>query len=302
MTPRFLAVLGFAALLAAPTLPAQLPPPPGRVLLFGEPNYRGEALVLPAGASLDNLEYVRDSRGRKWNDRIASVRIEGPVVLVAFEHSRFRGAQTTITRSSADLITLSLGDRGSSNWDQRISSVRAEPVRPAAPVVIVWTRYDAERAIRSAYRDMLGRDPDEPGMRAYRVRLMERGWSEDQLRDDLRRSPEFRNRDLDALIRRVYRELFGRDPDQSGFATYNRRLRDGMSEAEFRADLRRSREFSEYTARVSVTRAYREVLRRDPDPGGLDNYVRLMLERGWDEGRVREALRQSEEFRHLPRR
>ena len=292
--------------LAALPLRAQPGPPPGpprgRVLLFAEPNYRGEVLVVEAGAAIENLEYVRDDRGRKWNDRIASVRIEGPVLLIMYENSRFRGAQATLTRNAADLAALSRGDRNGPAWDRMISSLRVEALPPAAPVFLRWERRDAERAVRSAYHDLLGRDPDERGLHEYRERLMERGWTEDQLRDALRRSPEFRNRDLDAILRRVYREVLGRSPDPSGSASYRRALQNGMSEAEFRADLLRSREYAELHARDSVTRAYREVLRRDPDPAGLANYTKLMLERGWDENRVREALRSSDEYRNQHRR
>ena len=276
--------------------------PPGRVLLYAEANYRGEALVVNSGSAIENLEYTRDSRGKKWNDRILSVRIEGPVVLAAYEHAGFRGAVTTITRNSADLYTLSLGDPGGKRWDKQISSLRVEPVPVGAPVVMEWNRRDADRAVRSAFRDILGRDPDEDGLRTYRGRLMDIGWSEDQLRDQLRHSAEFRQRDLAELIHRIYREVLGREPDASGVATYTRALQGGMSEAEFRADLRRSGERTAYVAREAVTRAYREVLRREPDAGGMANYTKLMLERGWDETRVRDALRKSEEFKNLPRR
>ncbi len=278
------------------------PAPAGRVLLYAEPNYRGEALVVPAGTALDNLEYVRDGRGRKWNDRIVSVRVEGPVVLVAYEHANFRGAQTTFTRHSADLLTLSLGDRGGADWTRRISSLRAEPAGPDGSVFLVWNRRDAERAVRSAYRDLLGREPDPAGLQAYGTRLRDAGWTEDQLRDQLRRSPEFRARDLGALIRQAYRELLGREPDPAGQAAYTRRLQGGMSEAEFRADLQRSGEYRSRAARDRVTRAYREVLRREPDPAGLAHYTQFILERGWDDNRVRDALRQSDEYRNLPRR
>jgi hypothetical protein len=303
---RLLSVLLLLVAALVPCLAAHAqpppPPPPGRVLLFAEPNYRGETLVVDAGSVIENLEFVRDSRGRRWNDRVASVRIEGPVLLIAYEHSSFRGAQTTITRNSADLATLSLGDRSRSNWAKLMSSLRVEPVQPNAPVFIEWNRRDAERAVRSAFRDILGRDPDDSGLRTYLRRLMDAGWTEDQLRDNLRHSPEFRERDLDALVRKIYREVLGRDPDPAGVTTYVRRLQGGMSEAEFRADLHRSGESAAKTARESVTRAYREILRRDPDAGGLANYTKMILERGWDDNRVREALRKSDEFRHLPRR
>ncbi|MDB6094051.1 MAG: hypothetical protein JWM32_1613 [Verrucomicrobia bacterium] len=278
---------------------AQIRSQEGRVTIYPEPNYRGEPLVLEVGASVENLAYARDNRGRPWNDQAASVRIEGPVVLIAYEQANFRGAQTTITRNSADLATLSLGDRRGLTWEKRISSVRAEPVASTGPVFLQWERRDAERAVRSAYRDILGRDPDEDGLRQYRTRLMERGWNEDQLRDNLRSSPEFRARDVEAVVRKIYRDVLNRDPDPSGLATYTRRLQGGMSEAELRAELKRSGEHGDAAVRESVTRVYREVLRRDPDAEGLANYTKMIKERGWDENRVRDALRKSDEFRNL---
>lgn len=303
------ALLGLGtALLALTALPAQAQPGPppgpprGRVLLFPEPNYRGEPLVVEAGAAIDNLEYVRDNRGRRWNDRISSVRVEGPVLLLMYEHAGFQGATATLTRDAADLAALSLGDRRGTSWDRRISSLRVEPVQPVGPPFIRWDRRDAERAVRSAYRDLLGREPDERGLREYRDRLMDRGWTEDQLRDALRHSPEFRNRDVSGIIRRVYRDVLRREPDPAGISRYIRTLRDGMSEAEMRAELLRSREYAELVARETITRAYREILRRDPDPDGLAAYLKNLLERGWNEARVRDTLRQSEEYKHLPRR
>lgn len=303
----FLAVLSFLAAPFAQAQPGPQPatpigPPPGRVLFFPEPNYRGEPLTVPAAAALENLEYVRDSRGRKWNDRIASIRVEGPVILLMYERAGFQGATATLTRDAADLNALSLGDRRGTTWSARISSVRVEPIPPSAPGFIQWERRDAERAVRAAYRDLLGRNPDERGLRDYRDRLMSRGWTEDQLRDAVRQSPEFRNRDVNEIIRRVYRDVLRRDVDPSGLSKYTRALQGGMSESELRADLLRSREYRETHAREAVTRAYREILRREPDPAGFATYLKRMVEQGWDENRVRESLRSSEEYKHLPRR
>lgn len=292
------ALLALASSLAASAQPL---PPQGRVLLFPEPNYRGDPLVVEAGAVIENLEYTRTA-GRKWNDRISSVRLEGPVVLVLYEDAYFRGATATLTRNAADLSALSLGDRRGTSWDDRISSLRVEFVPRPAPVFIRWEPREAERAVRAAYRDILGREPDGRGLREYRDRLMERGWTEDQLRDNLRQSDEFRHRDLDAIVRKVYRDVLGRDPDPSGRQSYTQTLRNGMSEAEFRADLRRSSEFAAKNAREGVIRAYRDLLRREPDPSGLAYYTKQILEHGWDENRVRESIRSSEEFRKLPRR
>ena len=127
------------------------------------------------------------------------------------------------------------------------------------------------------------------------------GLTDEQLKDVFRRSPEFKERDLGAIIRRVYQDELGREPDPSGIAAYTRGLGRGMTESEFRAELRRSREGAEHRSRGIVTKAYREVLRREPDPAGLETYLRLMVDKGWDDSKVRAALRSGDEFRNLPR-
>ena len=300
-SPFRLGILGLcAAFLALATTRAQ-PPSAGRALFYTEPGYRGECLIVEAGGSIENLEFVRDPRGRPFNDRISSVRFEGPVRVAVFEHSQFRGAFTWLNRDTPDLTAYSLGDRSNASWNETVSSLQVESVRRGANVFTAWERRDAERAVRAAYRDYLGREPDPAGLRLYTGRLLDAGWSEEQLREVFRRSPEFQNRDLAAIVRRVYREELGREPDASGVAAYTRALSRGMTEPELRAELRRSREGAERRARDIVTRAYRELLRREPDPAGLDNYMREILQKGWDEARVRDALRRGDEYRNLPR-
>lgn len=51
-----------------------------------------------------------------------------------------------------------------------------------------------DRLIQNAYRDVLGRDADPSGLAHYRRKLLNDDWSEQQLRDDLRRSQEYRDR------------------------------------------------------------------------------------------------------------
>lgn len=301
---HLLAAAGAAMLLAAATQ-AQ-PPPAGRALFFTEPGYRGEVLVVEAGGNVDNLEFVRDPRGRSFNDRISSVRLEGPVRVAVFEHSQFRGAFTWLNRDTPDLAAYSLGDRSTNTWNETVSSLQVEVARRGIDVFTAWERRDAERAVRAAYRDYLARDADSQGLRFYVGRLLDAGWSEEQLREVFRRSDEFRTRDLDAIIRRAYRDVLGRDPDASGLAAYQRGLSRGMTEPEMRAELARSREAIERQARENtkrahevVTRVYRELLKREPDPSGLDTYTRLILEKGWDEGRVRDTIRKGDEYRKL---
>jgi hypothetical protein len=55
----------------------------------------------------------------------------------------------------------------------------------------------ADNITRRAFRDIFGREPDERALRIYRRNLLERGWTEGDVRDDLRKSPEARNRAKD---------------------------------------------------------------------------------------------------------
>jgi hypothetical protein len=291
----------FACLWAVATRALADPTPPsaGRARFYTEPDYRGECLVVEAGASIENLEFTRDARGRTFNERISSVRFEGPVRVAVFEHSQFRGNFTWLNRDTRDLTAFALGDRSRSHWNEAVSSLQVEALRKGLAPFVAWEPRDADRAVRAAYRTIFGRDPDATGIRFYTGRLIDAGWSEEQLRDALRRSPEFKERDIDAIIRRAFREILGREADAGGLAAYRRGLGRGMTEPELRAELLRSREGTEHQARETVTRAYRELLKREPDPAGLENYTAQLLRGSLDEKKLREVFRNGDEFKQL---
>jgi hypothetical protein len=265
------------------------------VYFYTEPGFQGEVFALGAGNTLENLALVRDSRGLPFNDRVRSVQLAGPVRVLAFQNAGFGGASIWLNGDVPDLGAFSIDATARGSWDRNISALQVQPVAANIVGFVRWDRREAERVVRAAYRDILGRDADGPGLRLYLSRLIEGGWSEDQLRDSLRHSDEFRHRDLDAIIRRVFRDVLGREPDASGLATYQRSLGRGMTEAEMRGDLARSREGAERQITLAITRAYREILRREPDAGGLENYTRLMRQKGWTESDVRHDLRRSAE-------
>ena len=276
---------------------AQPPPPPApRAYFYTEPDFRGEVFVVEAGSNVTNLASLRDSRGRPFNDRIFSVQLEGPARVMMFQHADFRGAGLQLNRDAHDLSNLPLDPTGRDSWGGLVSSVQVT-VSPRGMPVTRWERRDAERAVRTLYLDILSREPDPPGQRFYMSRLLDAGWSEDQVRDTLRRSQEFRDRDVNAIVRRVYLAVLGREPDAGGLENYRRALTRGMTEGEMRAELSRSREGADRRVRDAITRAYREVLKRDPDEGGLANYTKLMTQKGWSESDIRENLRRSDEYR-----
>jgi hypothetical protein len=182
-------------------------------------------------------------------------------------------------------------------------------------------------AIRSAYRDILGRDPDREGLRAYRQKMVREGWTEQDVRDELRRSPEYqssarRTASADRIIRRAYRDVLNREPDPEGLAAYRHEviengweyhdLRQVLARSEeARGDRRDNRRANRRDARSGVNavaeademvrRAYRNVLGREVDDVGLREYSAKVLNEGWTEARVAQALRESPEYRNRNR-
>ncbi|HWA11140.1 MAG TPA: DUF4214 domain-containing protein [Opitutaceae bacterium] len=282
----------------APPSPPPPPPPGPRVVFFSEPNFHGESFVVAAGAGVDNLADLPRGRG-SWDRAISSFRVEGVATVVAYADSRFRGDHLEVSGSVPDLVTQPRGRDPRINWNRAISSLRVVPARerPGGPEGAYDAR-TAENVVRQAYREILGREPDPDGLRSYRDKLMHEGWTAEMLRAHLKTSGEAKAINPDDVITRAYREILKREPDPDGLQHYRQLItRDGWTEPQVRADLLRSAEESATAVRNLVTRAYREVLGRDPDPAGLASYEKAVREKGWTDRQVREALMKSDEYR-----
>lgn len=305
---------------------------PDRVTFYTDPNFKGEALTVEAGASVENLDRImRTTTQKPWTFAISSVRVEGAAKAIVYSGPGFAGDRLEIARSVSDLYAVGRGQEPGATWDRAIASVSVTgpqrtvvtqqpapsvgyspppstvyvvptPVSPPPPVVMrdVRPRMDrrtAELVVQRAYREVLNRPADPEGLRTYRDRLMHEGWSERQVIEQLQRSGEARSVNADEAIRRAYQEVLGRDPDASGLAHYRAKWRDGWTQGQIRDDLRRSHEGRESNIRNAITRAYRDILGREPDPAGYANYERLMRERGYTERDVRAALMSGDEYR-----
>jgi TorA maturation chaperone TorD len=179
-------------------------------------------------------------------------------------------------------------------------------------------------AIREAYQDILGREPDAEGLRNYREKMVREGWSEQEVRDALRNSAEYasatgRTASADRIIRRAYLDVLHREPDPEGLAEYRKQIiENGWEYHDLRTALARSEErranrgtlrgsqlrrggMSEGDASAMVRRAYLSVLNREPDAAGLEDYTNKVLREGWTEARVIQSLRDSEEYRNKNR-
>ena len=130
------------------------------------------------------------------------------------------------------------------------------------------------------------------------------------------------SRAIDAMIERVFDDVVGRRPSAREMNRYRGLVREeDWTERDIRAELR-ARYDPDYDSRYDrhdprdddrpsggrpssgevdriVRRAYRDILKREPDPEGLRQYRRLMLVEGWSERQVRSALGQSDERAEL---
>jgi hypothetical protein len=167
---------------------------------------------------------------------------------------------------------------------------------------------DPDQVIRRAYEDILHREPDQEGLRHYRTEMIDNGWKEQDVRQALRKSTEHAavsQSSADRIVKRAYQDILGRDPDYNGLVQYRNQITDqGWDEHEVREALRRSPEYRQKNtmtrqkAEEIVTRAYRSVLGRDPDPAGMENYVQGVLTKHWSEADVARDLRNSDEYRN----
>lgn len=103
---------------------------------------------------------------------------------------------------------------------------------------------DYERIITRAYEDILGRQPDQDGMRHFRSRMIDERWDEARVRAALRASDEYRVRQIDLVIHRAYDDLLRRKPDRQGQENYRHKmLREGWDEQRVRQDIMNSDEY-----------------------------------------------------------
>ncbi len=177
------------------------------VFVYENARYRGEALRLTENTRDLTGRLVTNSASVSWNDRISSLRIE-----------RVRGRDRDWDRDPPP--SRPGGGRPPANPDKLIKDTFAEllgrepdagELREFRARIIDagWTermlrdhlrredRYRNEAAeliVRRAYRDVLGREVDPAGLRQYTWAVRDKGWTESDVKDDLRKSAEYRNK------------------------------------------------------------------------------------------------------------
>jgi hypothetical protein len=129
------------------------------------------------------------------NDQITSIRTFGNAEVTIYQEGRFRGRSTQLRGD-----VRNVGD----DWNDRISSVRVRSGRSGGyrpdgdrdrdrdrdHQQRRWTDREAEAMVARAYRSLLGREPD-PASRGWVDQVKSNNWSEQQLMDEMKKSPEY---------------------------------------------------------------------------------------------------------------
>ncbi|HUK35559.1 MAG TPA: peptidase inhibitor family I36 protein [Vicinamibacterales bacterium] len=222
--------------------------PDSGACFFRDAEFRGDYFCVRAG---DDVGRLPD----EMNDAISSIRVFGRAEVTVYKDARFNGGSVRFNASVSNLK-----DAG---WNDRISSMRVQFIqgggdfRPGDRPDDRGGNRDnrrissdeADRIVRRAYQDVLGRDPDEGGLRQYRSRIIDNGWTEEQVRNSLRDSPEYRARTTmtrakaEDIVRRAYLNILKREPDSGAEGYINNVLRNNWSQEDVERELRKSPEF-----------------------------------------------------------
>ncbi len=237
---RLFALLAGGALVAI-ALPASAQRLGGRAprdgaCFYEDANYRGDYFCLGTGDDARSLSSA-------MNDRVSSIRIYGDAEATVYEDSRYRGDSQRFRRDVRDLRD--------ERWNDKISSaqVRQNQGGGSQSGGRFSDTLAVDRIVRRAYEDLLDRDPDTAGLRLYRSRMIDDGWSEEQVRDALRASPEYIEKNTMTrakavqVVRAAYLGVLGREPDPGASNYIDHVFKDKWTQADVERELRRSDEY-----------------------------------------------------------
>lgn len=204
---------------------------------YRDSNFRGPYFCIGGNDQLDSLP-------RGVTDNISSVRLFGRAEARVFKDSRFGGDSVNVRADVRDL----------EDWNDTISSVQVRRTGGGGGgngqgVGRGRGQGNVEQVIRRAYQDILQRDPDQAGLRTYRSRMIDDGWTEQDVRQALRESPEYRELSTmtmaraQEIVRQAYLSVLMREPDDAARGYVDAIYRRRMTREQLERELRNSPEF-----------------------------------------------------------
>lgn len=228
-------LLASGGLLAASTPASAQREPKDGACFYEDVEYSGRNFCARAG---DNLRTIPSG----LNDRISSIRVFGDAEVTVYRDSGYEGSSE---RFRDDVRNLRDDD-----WNDRISSLEVRYRSSGRSGSSGGYRGgDPDRIVRRAYEDILEREPDQAGLRLYRSRIIDDGWTEKQVRDALRNSPEYKQKHTmtrqkaEEIVRQAYLAVLKREPDKGSRSYVDRVMRDKWTQADVERELRKSPEY-----------------------------------------------------------
>jgi Peptidase inhibitor family I36 len=229
--------------------------PSAGACFYRNADFHGDYFCVPAGEDLDQVP-------SGLNDRISSIRTFGGAEVTVFRNPGFSGRTARFANDVANLQTEGWNDTLSSLSVRRRGFGGGGGGGGFGGGGFGGGGYggggyggggvssrDVDRIIQRAYQDVLDRDPDQVGLREYRRRMIDDGWSEAQVRDSLRRSAEFRERNTmtrqraEDIVRQAYLSVLGREPDPAARPWVDQVMRNRLTQQDVERELRRSPEY-----------------------------------------------------------
>jgi hypothetical protein len=203
---------------------------------YRDSDYRGPYFCVGGNDEMDSLP-------GGLSDNISSIRIFGRAEARVFKNSRFGGDAVSIR---SDVRNLSVND-----WNDAISSLQVRRTGGGGGNGPGFGRGqgNVEQIVRRAYQDVLQRNPDPEGMRTYRSRMIDDGWTEQDVRQALRESPEYREQNTmtmakaQEIVRQAYLSVLNREPDPAARNYIDQVYRRRMTQQQVEAELRKSPEY-----------------------------------------------------------
>ena len=102
----------------------------------------------------------------------------------------------------------------------------------------------ATQIITAAYEDLLGRKPDDTGLKDFRIKMVDEGWDEHAVREALKKSDEYMKGRVDRIINNAFKDLLDRDPDDAGRKLFGEKIvKEGWDEKDVRKAIMDSQEY-----------------------------------------------------------
>lgn len=109
---------------------------------------------------------------------------------------------------------------------------------------------NADATVRRLYQEVLLREADAQGLALYRNHITNDRWSEQDVRNALLKSPEYRQRpamtpqqNAEQIVARAYRSILGREPDPASRVYVDKVLRERWTEEDVTRELKKSPEY-----------------------------------------------------------